>query len=484
MNKYLILLFFVVSKFVLQYLLIDPVYDLHRDEYLHLDQANHLAAGFQSVPPFTSWVAWLIKGLGNGFFWVKFFPALFGALTLVVLWKTVETLKGGLYAQILCAIALTFSAVLRINTLFQPNSADVLFWTLCYYFLIKFIHTQQRKNLIYLGIAFGIGFLNKYNIAFWLLGLMPALLLTEHRKVFLNKYAYLSVLTALIIITPNLIWQYYNNFPVVHHMKELAATQLVNVKTSDYLKDQILFFISSIFVLIAALYAFFKYIPFKKYRIIGWSFLFTTLLFVYFKAKSYYAIGLYPVLLAFGSVYLEAILSIGWKKQFRLVLPVLTIAIFLPILKIGFPILKPEEIERQSRNFEKLGLLRWEDGKNHPLPQDFADMLGWKELAAKVDKSYMAINDPQHTLILCDNYGQSGAINYYSKIKNPQAVSLSADYMNWFPFENQIKHVILVQDASDDDKKRERKKRFFSRLNWWTAFQICWRVNMTHGFMY
>src|SRR5215217_4627768 len=89
---------FIVLKFALQYLLIIPEYDLHRDEYLHLDQANHLAWGYLSVPPVTSWIATLIKWLGNGVFWIRFFPALCGALTMLVVWKTVETLKGSLYA--------------------------------------------------------------------------------------------------------------------------------------------------------------------------------------------------------------------------------------------------------------------------------------------------------------------------------------------------------------------------------------------------
>ncbi len=86
-KKSLILLGLILIKFVLQYILISPVYDLHRDEYLHLDQANHLAWGYISVPPVTSWIAYMIKLPGNGFFWVKFFPALFGALTIVIVWK-------------------------------------------------------------------------------------------------------------------------------------------------------------------------------------------------------------------------------------------------------------------------------------------------------------------------------------------------------------------------------------------------------------
>ncbi|RYG01051.1 MAG: glycosyl transferase, partial [Chitinophagaceae bacterium] len=76
MNKRTYLLIaFIAVKFILEYILISPVYDLQRDEYLHLDQANHLAWGFTSVPPITSWISLIIKFLGNSVFWVKFFPA-------------------------------------------------------------------------------------------------------------------------------------------------------------------------------------------------------------------------------------------------------------------------------------------------------------------------------------------------------------------------------------------------------------------------
>ena len=53
-NRNLVLLGLILLKFILQYTLIDPVYELHRDEFLHLDQARHLAWGYTSVPPVTS----------------------------------------------------------------------------------------------------------------------------------------------------------------------------------------------------------------------------------------------------------------------------------------------------------------------------------------------------------------------------------------------------------------------------------------------
>ena len=73
----------ILLKFILQCFMVHPDFELHRDEYLHLDLGNHLAWGYTSVPPFTGLNSALINLLGGSVFWVKFFPALFGALTLL-----------------------------------------------------------------------------------------------------------------------------------------------------------------------------------------------------------------------------------------------------------------------------------------------------------------------------------------------------------------------------------------------------------------
>ena len=67
----------------------------------------------------------------------------------------------------------------------------------------------------------------------------------------------------------------------------------------------------------------------------------------------------------------------------------------------------------------------------------------------KTDSAWKNIADKEHTLVLCDNYGQAGAINYYSKQKI-QAVSLNADYINWFQLDKKILHVIRVKDNAND----------------------------------
>ncbi len=447
-KKTIILIGFIALKFLLQFLLLSPVYDLQRDEYLHLDQANHLAWGYVSVPPFTSWTSYIIQLLGNSIFWIKFFPAAYGALTMYVVWKAIEELKGSLFALILASTGVLFSVLLRLNDLYQPNSFDVLSWTALYFVALRYFKTENTKWLFIGAVIFGVGFLNKYNIVFLLIGLIPALLLTRQRKIFAQPKLYLAAVLGLVIILPNLFWQYNNHFPVFHHLKQLEETQLVNVNRMDFLKSQLLFFIGSILVIISSLYALLLYKPFEPYRFFFWSMFFTLAVFAYFKAKDYYAMGIYPIYIAFGSVYLGEMFKNGWKKYLRPVLVAIPLLLFIPILNVAFPDKTPDYIIQHAENYKKLGLLRWEDGKDHLLPQDFADMLGWRELASKVDSVYTGLPDKSSTLVLCDNYGQAGAINYYTRQKI-RAVSFNADYINWFDLTKEYKNLIRVKDQGD-----------------------------------
>jgi hypothetical protein len=461
-KKTIILLGLIILKFALQYILISPEYDLQRDEYLHLDQANHLAWGYLSVPPVTSWISYIILLLGNSVFWVKFFPALFGVLTLLIVWKTIEKLNGNLYALILGATCIIFSSLLRINILYQPNSLDVLCWTGFYYILIQYVTTEKPKWLYIGAIAFAFGFLNKYNILFLFIGLLPALILSKQRKIFTEKKLYIALLLGLVLILPNLLWQYNNHFPVVHHMKELAETQLVNMDRVEFLKKQFLYFIGSSLVILSALYALLFYKPFEKYRFFFSSLIFTIIVFLYFKAKAYYAIGLYPIYIAFGAVYLSQILNSGKKRYLQPVFIAIPLLLFIPMYNLSFPNKSPEYIIKHPENYKKLGMLKWEDGKDHNLPQDYADMLGWKELARKTDSVYATIPNPEKkkTLVLCDNYGQAGAINYYTK-QGIKAVSFNADYINWFNLDIQYNNLIRVKEYHKNDDEMAETGPYF-----------------------
>jgi hypothetical protein len=194
--------------------------------------------------------------------------------------------------------------------------------------------------------------------------------------------------------------------------------------------------------------------------------------FIYFKAKDYYAIGLYPVYIAFGAVYLGNLFREGWKRWLQPVALAIPLLFFIPFYTIGFPNKSPEYIVQHPQSYKDFGLLRWEDGKDHALPQDFADMLGWKQLAVAVDSIYATLPHPEQTLVLCDNYGQAGAINYYTGNKKLKASSFHADYLNWLDYHKNIVDVILVKEADDEDKERKTEIPLFD-----TVFLGVKRVN-------
>ena len=448
-----ILFLLAVIKFILPFLLQNSYYSPHRDEFLYLAEGHHMAWGYMEVPPLLSVFAWITNILGAGMFWVKFWPSLFGALTYIIVGKIILSFNGKWLALTLGFLPFIFGAYLRIHFLFQPNFLEVFFWTMIAFSLLRFIQTQQNKWLYIFGICSGLGMLSKYSVAFFIISVLLALLISRFRKIFLNKHFYFSCIVAFVIFLPNLLWQIHYGFPVITHMEELNQFQLQHVQPSGFLSDQILMNLPCVFICIAGLY-FVTLRERKKYQIFAWAYLIVIVLLLYFQGKSYYALGAYPILFAFGAVQLERFATLhskAWTFAF-VVIPVVAGTFMIPLL---LPVWKPQKLAQfyQKTQMEKTGLLKWEDLKNHPLPQDFADMLGWKEMAAKTAKAYSSLTEDEKnkTIIFADNYGQAGAISYYAtKYHLPKPYSANANFLYWMPDSLRIHNIILITDDENE----------------------------------
>ena len=82
-----------------------------------------------------------------------------------------------------------------------------------------------------------------------------------------------------------------------------------------------------------------------------------------------------------------------------------------------------------------------------------------------MDKAFDKVDYKEQTLIQCDNYGEAGAVNYFSRNKSGEALTLDADYLYWYPLERmEIKNVILVKGPWDTDPKRERESPLFESV--------------------
>ncbi|MFI5134612.1 MAG: hypothetical protein ACHQD9_02045, partial [Chitinophagales bacterium] len=166
--------------------------------------------------------------------------------------------------------------------------------------------------------------------------------------------------------------------------------------------------------------------------------------------KDYYTLGIYPLLVAGGSVWIEQ--HTEKRKWIAYALTILIILIGLDMIPIMLPFMSPEKSAGfyKKNGTEKLGVLQWEDGKNHPLPQDFADMLGWSEMAQKTSAIYEKLPDSirKNTSVYCYNYGEAGALLYYSKqFSFPEIYSHSSSFQLWMPETIPSSSLIIISDS-------------------------------------
>jgi hypothetical protein len=95
---------------------------------------------------------------------------------------------------------------------------------------------------------------------------------------------------------------------------------------------------------------------------------------------------------------------------------------------------------------------RWEDGRQHPLTQDYADMLSWEEMTQKAAAAYHRLPPAEQasTVIFTDNYGEAAAIHHYHiKYNLPDVTSLNSSFALWAPPQLSVSNVIYVSDDAD-----------------------------------
>ncbi|MGN6532411.1 MAG: glycosyltransferase family 39 protein [Ginsengibacter sp.] len=452
-KEYKVLYLLALLKFILPYLLQNSYYQPQRDEFLYLAEAHHLAWGYMEVPPLLSVFAWFTNLFGTTMFWLKFWPSLFGALTYIIVGRIILSFGGKVFALFLGLLPFIFGAYLRVHFLFQPNFLEIFFWTMIAFSILGFIQTQKNFYLYLFGISAGLGMISKYSVSFFIISILLALLFTRNRKIFLNKHLYFASLIGFLIFLPNLLWQYNHHFPVIVHMQELHQFQLQYISPVGFLIDQLLMNLPCVFIWIAGLY----FVVFKedgKYRVFAWAYLFVILLLLYFQGKNYYSLGIYPVLFAFGAIRLERFAvkhSAVWKVVFILI----PFALGIPLVPLYLPVYAPEKLAAyyKAKHMEKTGFLKWEDLQDHPLPQDFGDMLGWKEMAEKTAKAYSSLSDEEkkQTFIFADNYGEAGAVNYYGKKYDlPIVHSDNASFLYWIPDSVHIDNLLLITDDKQE----------------------------------
>jgi hypothetical protein len=451
-------LFGIAALNLAAHLLTNSRYGFHRDEFLYLALGEHMAAGYHSVPSGIAVISWISQALlGPSVEALRFTPALAGAALVALTGLTAREFGGGRFAVIMAALATAASpAFLRTGWLFQPVAFNQLWWVVIAFLVARYLNTRDSRLWLWTGLAAGLALHTKYSVLAFLFALFLGLLASRDRSVLADRRVWIGVAVGLLVWSPNLLWQIENGFPVIRHMAELSRTQLVNVKPSEFLLDQVLMNLPGLIVWTSGL----GYLLFSRaarpYRALGLSalILITTLLLL--SGKSYYTLGVYPILMAGGGVALERWTGRLFARP-RLVsvtrcgIAAVTPFILLPILPLSLPVLPIPVLEKYCealvQEFGLDGPMRWEDGHLYAIPQDYADMLGWDEMTRLTVVAYDLLESEERArlLIFGSNYGTAGAVRHLGRpFGLPEAMSFHDAFFSWLPAELDALSVIVV----------------------------------------
>jgi hypothetical protein len=193
--------------------------DLFFDEAQYWAWSEDPALGYFSKPPLIAWIIGAATtACGAGEACVRLpSPLLHTATALTVFW-----LGQRLYdARIGALSALAFATLPGVSLSAGLISTDVpllLCWALALVGFSALFDTDDAWPALLLGAAFGAGLNAKYAMAWFILCAAVYLLLTPQRRRVLRDWRlYLALAIGLLMIAPNVAWNYSHSFATVSH---------------------------------------------------------------------------------------------------------------------------------------------------------------------------------------------------------------------------------------------------------------------------
>ena len=440
-------------------------YGYHQDELYFLACGKHLAFGYVDHAPLVPWIAWISDTLfPQSLFALRTLPLLSGAATVFITGMLVKKLGGGRFSQLTASVAMIVAPVyLRTGNILSLPSFEPLFWVTGFYLIVKIIQEDNPKLWIWVGVVTGSGLLNKHSMLFFGFGLIAGMILTPMRKYFRSPWLYAGGFIALLMLTPNLIWQFSHDWPTFRFMLNLNERVMSSISPFQFLTGQLLYlmpFNAILWVWGLKFYLFSD--EGTKYRVLGWSWLFVFGFLLIFKSKIYYLAPAYPILFAGGSIALERYIfkkGIKWLKtvfiSLMLIFGMITSFVSLPIMSID----KTEKF---------VNIITFGAFKNvYEMTADLRGMFGWREMVIGVGEVYnsMSKEEKEKTIIIAAGYGNAGAIDHYGKeFGVPNAYSLSMTYWLWGLPEKAVNKVIVAGYSLETLKKLFKKVELAATL--------------------
>ncbi|MCB1041611.1 MAG: glycosyltransferase family 39 protein [Acidobacteria bacterium] len=411
-----------------------PGYGVFRDELYYIASIDHLDWGYVDHPPMVAWLAAVWGSIfGKSYVGFRLLTALMAGATVYVTSLIVKRLDGGWYAQLLATVCVGLAPIyLSLFSIYSMNALDLLVWCILLYLVVSVLQTKDPSYWLWFGAVCGVGLLNKISVGFLCVGLLVGMLVQRQFQHARSPKLWIGAAIAAALFTPHLLWQINHGWPTAEFIENATNFKNIQFAPHTYIQAQVMMLNPLTAPLwIGGLIMLFLRKSWSAFRPLAWAYLATLILMLTQAAKPYYLAPIYPILFAAGATYVET-WSRHWLRMLAFATVVLSGIALMPLAK---PIL---DEDRYVRYAERLGAApnteeRHELGR---LPQFFADMHGWRELAETVAQVYgdLAPDDQAECCIYANNYGDAGAIDYFRGVYPlPPVVSGHNSYWLWGP---------------------------------------------------
>lgn len=440
---------FAAAKLLLQFALTMWTqhlgYGYFRDEFYYIACGWHLAWGYVDHGPIVALQARLGEFLfGDSVFGIRVLSAVAGAVAVFLTGMIAWAMGGRRPAQALAMFGLIVCPqYIGTDGYLSMNSFEPVFWMTCVLALVLMLRGySQRRWWVVIGLAAGVGLLNKPSMAFFLVAVGLGLLLTKQRRVLFSRWAAVGIALIIVIALPNVLWQIHNHWPTLEFLRNgqiehknlvLNPLQFFLAQFANMQPVNALLWITGVVSLLRG-----KSI--RDGRWLGVAYLAFFAIMLKLHAKDYYLAAIYPALFAAG--------AIAWERRFAesravqrnriLAFPVFETVLLLTsliILPMSSPVLRPATWVRYTRALHLRGD-KMETAATGPLPQFYADRFGWQQEVDIVVKTFRSLTpeEQQRVCIFGSNYGEAGAIDFLGRREDlhlPPAMSGQNNYWLW-----------------------------------------------------
>jgi hypothetical protein len=411
-------------------------YGIFRDEFYYLACGRHPAWGYVDHPPLVALMARVSTApFGETPLGIRWLSVALAALTVLVTGAIVRRAGGGGFAQAVACLSVAIAPhYLFVFHILSMNSAEILLWTLGGYFVLIAVQDRRRLAWVAFGVVCGIGLLNKHSMLVFGLGITVGLLVSPARRQFLTPWPWLAAAIAGLTLAPHVLWQIQHGWPTLEFVRNAQEHKIADVPPLAFVGEQLLLMHPlTAPVWLVGLVGGLAGRQRPDLRVFSVCYLVVLAVFILQQSKAYYLTPAYPLLLAGGAVLIER-----WTSRLprlRTVVPALLLLGGAALAPMALPVLPVDGFIAYSR---ALGV-RPDSGERHEmgaLPQHFADMFGWEDLAREISRVYTSLPPGERATarVLARNYGQAGALEHYrARYPLPAVISGHNSYWYWGP---------------------------------------------------